>query len=56
MNMIRSHVCRPKIPAAVHADFLESIEYSRTSIFVKKICWLVHLLTHRRHTLWIRLR
>jgi hypothetical protein len=37
MNVIRSQVCRPEIPAAIRADFVESVEYRTTAILVKKM-------------------
>jgi len=55
MNMICSHVCRPKTPAAVRADLVESVEYGGTAIFVEKIGYLVHLLAHHRDTISVSL-
>ncbi len=56
MNVIRSRVCCPQLPAAKGADFAESIEYRHTAILVKKIGHLVHLLSHRLHAPWVRFR
>ncbi len=56
MNVIASHMRGPETPAAVQADFAESVEYGHTAVSVKEIGQLVHLLAHHRDTLWIRLR
>ncbi len=56
MNMIRSNMRSPEIPAVVQTDFVDGIEHSLTSYLIKEIRRLVHLLAFHCQTLCTHFR